>query len=53
MQYKKVKDKNLISKSLQFAIIFYLLKQGKPITYFYDHKTLFDLLGMQHPPSSH
>jgi len=52
-QYKKAKEKILVSKSLQFVDIFYLMKQGRPITNFYYHKTLFDLADVQHFPNSH
>jgi len=52
-QYKKAKEKILVSKSFQFVVIFYLLKQGRPTTNFYDHKTIFDLIGVKHLPSSH
>ena len=53
MQYRKVKENTLATKCLQFAIVFYLLKQGRPITDFYDHKTLFELAGVQHLPCTH
>lgn len=52
-QFEKWLNTILVSKILQFFVIFTILKKGKPMIDFIDYKILFMLTNVQNLPSAH